>query len=111
MAVRAEHASLTEWLRTSLTPAELEHIGIVSLNQWPFMCAVVGEVALTAHQMGSTVTVGMWADDTPLPDPGWTTSRRLARLTLCRSIDQNLESALVRAGLPRAAIARPPVRR
>ena len=110
MAVRAEHASLTEWLRNSLTPTELEHIGIVSLNQWPFMCAVVGEVALTAHEMGCRVTVGMWADDTPLPDPGWTTSRSLARLTLSRSIDQKLERALVRGGLPRSSIARPPIR-
>jgi hypothetical protein len=111
MAVRAEHASLTEWLRTSLTPEELGHIGIVSLNQWPFMCAVVGEVALTARAMGSQVTVGMWADDTPLPDPGWTTSRALAALTMSRSIDQNLERGLVRAGLPRSSIARPPISR
>lgn len=110
MVVRAEHASLTEWLRASLTPDELQHIGIVSLNQWPFMCAVVGEVALTAHEMGCEVTVGMWADSTPLPDPGWTTSRTLARLTLSRSIDQNLERALIHAGLPRTSIARPPVK-
>lgn len=111
MAVRAEHASLTEWLGTSLTREELEHIGIVSLNQWPFTCAVVGEVALTAHTMGSEVTVGLWADDTPLPDPGWTTSRPLAALTASRSIDQNLERALVHAGLPAKSIARPPLRR
>jgi len=109
MAVRAEHASLTEWLQASLTPEELEHIGIVSLNQWPFMCAVVGEVALTAHELGCSVTVGMWADNTPLPDPGWTTSRTLARLTLSRSIDQNLERALIHAGIPRTSIARPPI--
>ena len=109
MAVRAEHASLTEWLQASLAPDELEHVGIVSLNQWPFMCAVVGEVALTAHEMGCSVTVGMWADNTPLPDPGWTTSRALARLTLSRSIDQNLERALIHAGLPRTSIARPPI--
>lgn len=111
MTVRSEHASLTEWLQTSLTQEELGHIGIVSLNQWPFVCAVVGEVALTAHGMGSTVTVGMWSDATPLPDPGWTTSRTLATLTLSRSIDENLERALVHAGLPHSSIARPPIRR
>jgi Capsule polysaccharide biosynthesis protein len=110
MALRAEHASLTEWLRTSLTPEERGHIGIVSLNQWPFTCAVVGEVAVTARAMGSAVTVGMWADATPLPDPGWTTSRALASLLFSRSIDRNLERALIHAGLPRSAIARPPIR-
>lgn len=111
MTVRAEHESLTAWLRDSLTAEELQHIGLVSLNQWPYFCAVVGEVALTAHAMGSEVTVGMWADDTPLPDPGWTTSRRLAHLAMSRTIDENLERALVAAGLPRNSIARPPIRR
>lgn len=110
MAVRAEHASLTDWLTTSLTPEERAHVGIVSLNQWPFVCAIVGEVAVTAHAMGSAVTVGMWADDTPLPDPGWTTSRTLAGLLLSRSIDRNLERALIHAGVPRSSIARPPIR-
>jgi len=111
MAVRAEHASLTEWLQASLTPDELEHVGIVSLNQWPFMCAVVGEVALTAHEMGCEVTVGMWADDTPLPDPGWTSSRRIAHLLRTRTLDENLERALLHAGLPASSIVRPPRRR
>lgn len=108
--MRAEHASLSQWIRASLTPNEREHIGFVSLNQWPFTCSVIGEVALTVNAMGSQVTVGMWADATPLPDPGWTTNRALAHLTFSRSIDQNLERALVRAGLPRSSIARPPIR-
>lgn len=110
MTVRAEHESLSQWLRDSLTSKELEHIGLVSFNQWPFFCAVVGEVALTAHEIGSQVTVGMWADDTPLPDPGWTTSRRVAHLTLSRPIDENLERALAGAGLPKSSIVRPPLR-
>lgn len=111
MPVRAEHASLEQWLIDSLSDHERQHIGLISLNQWPFMCAVVGEVALTAHQLGSAVTVGMWADETPLPDPGWTTNRRVARLTLSRALDENLERALVSAGLPRSAITRPPLNR
>lgn len=109
--LRAEHSSLEQWLKESLTQAELRHIGLISLNQWPFMCAVVGEVALTAHAMGSQVSVGMWADKTPLPDPGWTTSRRAAHAFLSRSIDENLEQALVQAGLPDSSIVRPPIRR
>lgn len=111
MAVRAEFPSLAEWLVDSLTERERRHIGLISLNQWPFMCAVVGEVALTAHELGSDVTIGMWADDTPLPDPGWTTSRTVAHLTFSRALDENLERAVVAAGLPRTAIVRPPIRR
>ena len=109
--VQAEHPSLERWLKESLTEVERGHIGLISLNQWPFMCAVVGEVALTAHHMGSQVSVGMWADDTPLPDPGWTTSRRAAHALFSHSIDENLESALVHGGLPASAIVRPPIRR
>lgn len=107
---RAEFDSLSQWLTDSLSDDELRHIGLISLNQWPFVCAIVGEIALTAHAMGSGVTVGMWADDTPLPDPGWTTSRTLARLTGSKSIDQRLEQGLVAAGLPSASIQRPPLR-
>ena len=109
--VQAEHPSLERWLKESLSEAERTHIGLISLNQWPFMCAVVGEVALTAHHMGSQVSVGMWADDTPLPDPGWTTSRRAAHALLSRSIDESLEAALVSAGLPGSSIVLPPIRR
>ena len=108
--VRAEHESLERWLKESLSEDERSHIGLVSLNQWPFTCAVVGEIALTAHATGSRVSVGMWADDTPLPDPGWTTSRRAARALFSRSIDDRLESALVEGGLPASAIVRPPIR-
>jgi len=109
--LRAEHPSLEQWLKESLTQAELRHIGLISLNQWPFMCAVIGEVALTAHNMGSDVSVGMWADDTPLPDPGWTTSRRAAHACFSHSIDENLEAAMIHAGLPDSSIVRPPIRR
>lgn len=110
MAVRAEHESLTEWLTRSLTPDELAHLGLVSLNQWPFMNAVVAEVALAARELGSDVTVGMWADDTPLPDPGWTTSRRVARIVGSRSLDEKVGRALVATGLPKRSISRPPIR-
>lgn len=111
MTVRAEHESLTGWLRSSLSPEDLRHVGLVSLNQWPFMNAVVAEVALAAQELGSVVTVGMWADDTPLPDPGWTTSRRVARLVGTRSLDERVERALTTTGLPQGSISRPPIRR
>lgn len=108
---RAEHPSLEAWLSEALTPEERAHVGVVSLNQWSFMVGVAGEVALTAHDMGADVTVAMWADSTPLPDPGWRASRQLAHLTGSRTIDENLERALVSHGLPRTSIARPPIRR
>lgn len=109
MAARAESPSLHGWLQQALSPDERQHIALVSLNQWPYFNAVVGEIALTAHTMGSQVSVGMWADNTPLPDPGWTTSRALARLVGSRAVDETLERALVASGLHSSSIARPPL--
>ena len=111
MTVRAEFPSLAGWLIENLDDQERSHIGFVSLNQWPFTTAALAETALTAQHIGAGVTVGFWADDTPLADPGWTTNRRLAHLVLSRSIDENAARALVEAGIPAEAMVRPPITR
>jgi len=111
MTIRAEFPSLAGWLSENLDSDERSHIGLVTLNQWPFTTAALAETALTAHGLGGAITVGFWADDTPLADPGWTTSRRLAHLTLSRSLDENAARALHRAGLPPESVVRPPIRR
>lgn len=111
MNVRAEHDSLATWLENALTPEQRRHIGLVSLNQWPVFTAMMAEIALTAHSMGSTVTVGMWADETPLPDPGWTTSRSIARLMGSKSLDENVVTALIQLGFSPKDIASPPIKK
>lgn len=111
MTVRAEFRSLAGWLSENLDSQERSHIGLVSLNQWPFTTAALAETAMTAHGLGAAVTVGFWADATPLADPGWTTNRRLAHLTLSRSLDEHAARALDKAGLPPGSIVTPPIRR
>ena len=111
MPVRAEFPSLADYLRDNLTPDELTSVGLLSFNQWDFTLGALVETALTAHALGSRVTVGFWADRTPLHDPGWTTSHTVSRLLLTRGKDQNAARALVAAGLPGSSIADPPVSR
>jgi hypothetical protein len=111
VTVRAEFSSLAEYLGSTLTSDELDAIGLVSFNQWAFSVAALCEAALTAQELGARVTVGLWSDDTPLPDPGWSTSRTLSRLLRTATVDQNAERGLVSAGLPADAIVRPPIRR
>lgn len=111
MPVRAEFPSLATYLANNLTPDELSSVGLLSFNQWDFTLGALIEAALTAHDLGSRVTVGFWADRTPVHDPGWTTSRWAARLTLTRGKDENAARALIAAGLPSASIAAPPIKR
>jgi hypothetical protein len=109
--LRAEFPSLKDYLANRLTADERRSIGLLSFNQWAFTTRALVETAITAHDLGSRVSVGFWADATPLPDPGWTTSRSFARLLRSRSIDQNAELALVSSGLMPASIVDPPIRR
>jgi hypothetical protein len=111
LTVPSEFPSLGDYLRTTLTPDELGSVGLVSFNQWSFSVGALCEAALTALDLGAHVTVGLWSDDTPLPDPGWSTSRRLSRLLRTATVDQNAERGLVAAGLPSTDIVRPPIRR
>ena len=60
--VRAEHESLSAFLEATLTPSQRSHVLVTSFNQWDFALAALSEVALTLHEMNSTVTMAMWAD-------------------------------------------------
>lgn len=111
MTVQAEHPSLSAFLTETLGPAELADVGLISFNQWTFTLAAMGEIALTARTLGSRVAVGFWSDRTPLPDPGWATSRRVARLLGGATTDQKAERGLIAAGFPPADIVRPPISR
>lgn len=106
----AERASLEEYLRAVLSPAQLERVMILSFNQWEIATNVVAEVASTLHDMGTQPIIGLWANDTPLKDVGWTTSRGIARLLLSPSRDARVRKALRAYGLPSQAFVRPPLR-
>lgn len=109
--VRAEHESLDGYLREVLSQEQLERVALISFSQWEMNTAAVGEIAATLHTMGTHPIVALWADETPLKDVGWSTSRRLARMTGSRARDEWVERGLLRIGLPRRDLARPPIRR
>ena len=110
-SVRAEHESLEGYLRSVLTEDQLEHVLLASFSQWEITTSVVGEVAATLHHMGTSPTVALWADRTPLHDVGWTTSRLLSRLLLSPSRDDRLRRGLQSLGLSADAFPDPPLRR
>lgn len=108
-AVRAERDSLQEYLEAVLTSTQRERVLLLSFNQWEIATCTVGEVAITLHAMGTKPLVGLWANDTPVKDVGWTTSRKLARALLSPMRDDRLRRALRRAGIPRESFVRPPL--
>jgi len=110
MAMRPEFPSLARFLEQTLAPNERERVGLISFNHWRFALGAVAETALEFASIGSEVTIGFWADETPLPDTGWTTSRKVARLVGSRTRDQVTERALIANGFTKAAFARPPIR-
>jgi hypothetical protein len=110
MSLTAEFPSLARFLEQSLAPDERARVGLISFNHWNFALAAVADTALEFAAIGSEVTIGFWADETPLPDTGWTTSRKVARLVGSRTRDQVTEQALLANGLPASAFARPPIR-
>ena len=97
LPLRAEYESLSDYLEATLAPADRERVGLISFNHWNFALGAVAETALGFTSIGSEVTIGFWADDTPLPDTGWTTSRKVARLVRSRTRDQVTEQALLAA--------------
>ena len=109
LVVRAEFDSLAGYLTDTLSDAEQAHIGLLSFNQWGFTLGALVETALAAHAIGAETTVGLWADDLPLRDPGWTTSRLVSRLLGTKGRDERAGTALIEAGLAATTIARPPI--
>jgi hypothetical protein len=110
MTVRAEFPSLHDYLAESLLPEERRSIGLITFNHWSFAVGAVIETALESRDLGSEVSIGFWADETPLYDVGWRASRPIARLLGSRTRDQAAETALRSAGFGDDVFARPPVR-
>jgi hypothetical protein len=110
MSMQAEHSSLAKYLSTTLTEEQRRHIGIISFNQWSFALGAVVETALAARSIGCEVTIALWSGKTPLYDTGWTAHRGIARLLGSASRDENAYRALRRAGFPKVAFARPPIK-
>ena len=109
--IRAEHSSLPDYLRSRLSADQLARPLIVSFSQWEMNTSVVAEIASTFHSMALDPTIALWADKTPMRDVGWTTSHTLSRLFLSPARDQRVIKALYRFGLPRQAVADPPIRK
>jgi hypothetical protein len=108
--VRAEHSSVSEYLRQSLNPEELTSIGLLSFNQWTFAMGAMIDTGLAARELGSRVILGFWADETPLHDVGWDSSTTLSKLFGTQTKDQRAEVGLRTLGLPPEAFAKPPIR-
>ncbi len=108
---RAEHESLGDYLQQALTPEQREGIGLITFNHWSFAVGTVVETVLAARELGSRVVVGFWADNTPLPDVGWRSSRFLARLVNSATRDQQAQRALIKSGVPLSTFVDPPIRR
>ena len=85
-------------------------IALLSFNHWQFAIDALTETAATAHDLGATVTIGLWADNLPMRDTGWTTDRRIAKVLGSPGIDSAAMSALVDYGIPKTSFVRPPVR-
>ena len=106
----AEHESLVGFLQDNLDDHQRARIGLMSFNQWPWTTAALVETAVAAHQAGSDISVAFWCDRTPLPDPGWTTSHRVARLLRSRPIEHSAQDLIQLAGVPDGAFVQPPLK-
>ena len=110
LPVRAEHASLEQYLRSVLTPEQLERVLLTSFNQWQFTLGALADIAVSLQEMHSRVFLALWSDATPVHDVGWTTSEKLSRWFRSPSRAANTKRALERAGTPRDSFLAPPIR-
>ncbi len=108
-SLRAEHASLDEFLCQVLSPQELTSVFLPSFTQWSFSLAALTEIGLALRESGSEVAFGFWAGQTPLPDVGYSCPNWVAALTASRTRDGWTKKALKKAGFPGTAFVRPPI--
>ncbi len=111
MKVRAEHESLNGYLDSVLTAEQLARPLLTNFNHWVFAQDALGEVALTLNNRGSTVSIGFWADKTPMLDVAWGTSRVIGTLLLSPTREAQLQKALTQAGLVKSSFVKPPIHR
>ena len=107
---RAEHDSLEVFLKASLTDEQRENVLFVSFTQWGFALAALADTATCLHGMGSEVTLGFWANKTPMHDTGWSVNDKVAKLFASPARDQRVRDALIDFGIPKSSLAQPPVK-
>jgi hypothetical protein len=109
MTVRAEHDSLKDYLESVLTTEQLARPLLTNFNHWIFAQDALGEVALTLDARGSNITIGFWADKTPMLDVAWATSRVIGSLLFSPTREAQIEKALKQAGLEKSNFVTPPI--
>lgn len=107
--VHSEHDSIESFFNQVLSAEERAHVGILSFNQWPFALAGVVEIALGARDAGSAVSIGLWADKTPVRDSGWSTSHAVAKLLRTSPIDLQVRTAMLSSGFSPSDFVPPPL--
>ena len=108
--IRAEHKSLEGYLKSVFTPAELSRPLIVNFNHWDFVQLAYADVAMTLHTLGSKVELALWANETPMRDIGWSSSRKVARLLRSPSREENICRALIKGGINQSSFVQPPIK-
>lgn len=107
--MRAEHESLNGYLNSVLTAEQMATPLLTSFNHWGFAQDALGEVALTLKDRGSNISVGFWADKTPMLDVAWATSRVIGTLLLSPTREAQIQKALTQAGLVKSNFVKPPI--
>ena len=108
--LRAEHASVAEYLESVLTPEQRQSVLLTSFNQWQFSQSALADTALCLQDMGSQISIAMWADHTPVHDVGWTTSRAISSIFRSPARDQRIAKALMTHGVSTSDIIDPPIK-
>jgi len=111
MTLRAEHDSLTGYLDSVLSRDQLARPLFTNFNHWNFIQGALTEIALTLHNNGSEVAIAFWADKTPMLDVAWESSRAVGTLLLSPTREQQIEKALMSAGIAKASFVKPPIKR
>ena len=106
---RAEHGSIQAFLSEAMTPDQLRRVLFVSFTQWDFALAALAEIAVALEHRGSDLSLAFWTDNTPLRDPGWSSSGRLSKLMGSASRDQHAMRALQAAGISKDCFIAPPL--
>ena len=108
-AISAEHDSLKAYLECVLTEDQLKRPLLTNFNHWIFAQDALAELAMTLHSRGAQVSVGLWADKTPMLDIAWETQRIFGTLLLSPTREAQIETALKKAGLSKTSFIKPPI--
>ncbi len=111
MVVSAEHDSLQDFLRSSLTDQQRARVLLSSFTQWEFALAALTDIAACLHSMGSEVMLALWSNRTPMHDTGWSVDDKVARLARTHTRDEYVREALINFGIPRSDFVEPPITR